>query len=150
MATTLAERIQWILDTRGWSQSELARRAGLAARSHIERIMKTADREQAKGPTAAVLAKIARAADVELLWLTTDEGPRERVRLTIHPAIARVAASVEGATAEAQLRASSVVQSLGADVEIDDDRARTILREAVANLERERVLAAAVLSASSR
>lgn len=67
--TTVADRLESLLEMKGWSQSELSERAGLA-RSHVNRIIKHPDR-----PTQTdTLAAIAHAAGVSLVWLSKGQG----------------------------------------------------------------------------
>lgn len=144
--TTLSERIKWILSARGWSARELGRRADLAE-THVSLIAnETLTGERV---AAATLAKIAHAGAVELHWLVTGEGRKERVAEEIHPAVGRVAEQLD-ASAEAQRRASTALLArVTGDTPIDDELAISLLREAVANITREATLTAALLSASA-
>lgn len=90
--TTLPERLQWILDQRGWSQRELARRAGLKSETHVGLLMKEKTR-----PNAETMLRIAAAAKVRLEWLVSGEEPIERpvsrraiISNLIHPVVERV------------------------------------------------------------
>jgi hypothetical protein len=73
---TLLDRLQSILDERGWSQRELSREAKLDDR-HVGVIMG----RLRKNPDAKLehdtVAAIAKAGRVRLEWLSTGEEPRE-------------------------------------------------------------------------
>lgn len=67
---TVADRIRWILETRGLSARALSKRAGLAD-GHVSMILRGL---VGKGVTAETLAQIARAGGVNAGWLATGEG----------------------------------------------------------------------------
>lgn len=69
----VAERIAQVMELRGWTAAELARRAGLQTPTHISTILKRGG-ERTSG---TVLAKIAAAAGVRDRWLITGEGRRD-------------------------------------------------------------------------
>jgi transcriptional regulator with XRE-family HTH domain len=69
----ISERLQWILDHRDISARELARLAELPSESHVGLIL-TRGGTRTSGKA---LAKIARAARVELEWLIEGTGPRD-------------------------------------------------------------------------
>ena len=64
----VADRIRWILKTRGWAQRELSRRAKLKSQSHVGLILRN---DAAKVES---LVAIARAANVPFAWLANGEG----------------------------------------------------------------------------
>lgn len=64
----LRKRLEWVLDTTGWSARELARRAGLKSESHVSLIMRG---QSARNET---LESIASAAGVRSAWLILGEG----------------------------------------------------------------------------
>lgn len=69
----LADRVQWILEHRGVSARGLSLAAGLS-QSHVGQIV----RGQIKGQVSPdVLSSIARAGQVDLVWLLTGEGEPE-------------------------------------------------------------------------
>lgn len=85
--STLADRIRLILHETGWSQRRLSREAGLPSESHIALILTGRIGE---GVTADTLARIARAAGVELGWLQDGTGamhgaPSDAARWDAHP-----------------------------------------------------------------
>lgn len=96
--STLAERMQWVLEylskTEGKNVSarELARRAGLNSEASVGHII----RGIVKRPSADVLGSIARAAGVSFDWLNDNKGEpvAASVRTTatdrVHPVIAEV------------------------------------------------------------
>lgn len=63
---TLADRINWIMETQGASGRSLARAAGLRSETHIGQILKGAD------PRLSTVRAIARAAGVPVAWLVGD------------------------------------------------------------------------------
>ena len=69
----IAERIAQVMELRGWSAAELARRAGLQTPTHVNTIL----RRGGERTSAVVLAKIAAAAGVRDRWLVTGEGRRD-------------------------------------------------------------------------
>ena len=72
-ADPIAERIALVMELRGWTAAELARRAGLQTPTHISTILKRGG-ERTSG---TVLLKIAAAAGVRDRWLITGEGRRD-------------------------------------------------------------------------
>lgn len=66
---TLKERIQWLLDQKHMSASELSQKAGLV-RGHVGLIKS----EKIKEPDEATVAKIAHAAGARASWLITGDG----------------------------------------------------------------------------
>lgn len=68
MRKTIADRIRLTLAATGWSQRELARRAGLKSESNIQQIIKT------EGMHVWTLIAVADAANVSLTWLLTGRG----------------------------------------------------------------------------
>jgi hypothetical protein len=72
--STLLQRLEHIMETRGLGQREWARRAGLGSEKDLgvtlHRLRKNAD-AQVKHET---LVKLAKGADVSLRWLATGEG----------------------------------------------------------------------------
>ena len=66
----IAERIAQVMELRGWTAAELARRAGLQTPTHVSTILKRGG-ERTSG---TVLAKIAAAAGVRDRWLITVVG----------------------------------------------------------------------------
>lgn len=66
----IAERIAQVMELRGWTAAELARRAGLQTPTHVSTILKRGG-ERTSG---TVLSKIAAAAGVRDRWLITGEG----------------------------------------------------------------------------
>jgi len=69
---TISERVQYILDTREWSQRELGRHAGLDE-SHIGAIV----RGEVKSPQTKTMTAIASGSGFSLQWLATGEGPEQ-------------------------------------------------------------------------
>ena len=69
---TLAERLVFARDAKGWKNAELQRRAGLKSPSTITEIIKHA---RTKSPQ---LPQIAEALGVEVKWLQTGKGPMRR------------------------------------------------------------------------
>jgi len=67
----LADRIRWILKTRGWKQRELSRRAKLKSQSHVGLILKSGSAK------IEALNAIAEAAGVPFVWLANGEGTPE-------------------------------------------------------------------------
>jgi transcriptional regulator with XRE-family HTH domain len=63
-----ARRIEMILDRRGWSLNQLGEAAGIGS-GPISKL-----RQRGPAARATTLAKVARAAGVELRWLATGEG----------------------------------------------------------------------------
>lgn len=74
--SSLAERIQLILDTHGWSQRELSRRIGLAG-PQVGMMLKRLKTKPDADIAAKTLGKIAEVANVSLVWLASGEGPME-------------------------------------------------------------------------
>jgi transcriptional regulator with XRE-family HTH domain len=70
---SVADRIQWILDQRGISQRELARRSGLKG-AHIGVIISRSRRNPGANIENDTLAAIARGGEVALRWLATGQG----------------------------------------------------------------------------
>ncbi len=68
--SNMPSRILLILSTRGWSQRELARRAGLKSESHIGLLLS----EKAADVRLSTLLAIAQGAEVPFAWLATGEG----------------------------------------------------------------------------
>lgn len=72
---TIADRLSRTRQAKGWSARELARRAGVS-------VMAVTSAEQGKHePSLSVLRNLARALEVDVVWLTFgehDEGAGER------------------------------------------------------------------------
>lgn len=73
VTTTLAERIEWILKTRGISGRELARRAGLRE-PHVSVALRRLRENPSADIEAETLRKLAKGGAVSARWLLTDEG----------------------------------------------------------------------------
>lgn len=71
---TIADRVRALLERKGWSQSELSRRAGLT-RSHVGWILN----HPGSPVQTDTLDKLAAGAGVSSRWLTTGEGTPEEV-----------------------------------------------------------------------
>lgn len=71
--STLAERMRWILDQRGWKQREISKLAGLS-HSYVSAFFDRAEKDPKASMRGTELAAIAKAANVSLQWLTTGEG----------------------------------------------------------------------------
>lgn len=65
----IARRLRWILEQRGQSERELSEKAGLSP-VHVGMILARGG-DRTAGTT---LAKIAKAAEISLIWLITGEG----------------------------------------------------------------------------
>lgn len=64
MADTLADRLSRTRQSKGWSARELARRVGVS-------VMAVTSAEQGKHePSLPVLRSLARALEVDVVWLT--------------------------------------------------------------------------------
>lgn len=71
---SLAERVRTIVTESGLSMRAFARKAGLAADSHVEQIVSG----RVKNPAHSTLEAIARAGNVELHWVSTGRGTKIR------------------------------------------------------------------------
>ncbi len=69
----VADRIRQILRDRGWSERELARRAGFATPSQLNGILRNLDRDEG-AVERATLKRIAQGAEVSERWLLLGEG----------------------------------------------------------------------------
>lgn len=73
---TLLERMQFVLDSKGWSGREWARQAGLSEENHVNNLMLRM-RKDTEGRLAGDIetyAKLAKAASVSLDWLILGRG----------------------------------------------------------------------------
>lgn len=73
---TLLERMQFVLDSKGWSGREWARQAGLSEENHVNNLMLRM-RKDTEGRLAGDIetyAKLAKAAGVSLDWLVLGRG----------------------------------------------------------------------------
>jgi transcriptional regulator with XRE-family HTH domain len=71
--SSLGERVDHICRLRGWSQNRLGQESGYASGV----ISRLADREAAIAGAPQTLARVAKAAGVNVLWLMLGEGPVE-------------------------------------------------------------------------
>lgn len=69
----IGQRILSILQTKGWSQRELARRAGLPSQTHVNTLIK----QTGDSASVATVRKIAEALGVRPEWLTSGEGDEQ-------------------------------------------------------------------------
>lgn len=69
--STLAGRLKWVMEQKGWSARHLSREAGLKSDGHVGLILSGRIGERAAGKT---LSKLASAAGVSLAWLQNGEG----------------------------------------------------------------------------
>lgn len=70
----IAKRLRWIVENRaGGNARELARKANLASESHVSLLLARGG----ENASAVVLARIAEAAGVQLLWVVTGAEPRD-------------------------------------------------------------------------
>jgi len=70
----IAKRLRWIVENRAEGNArELARKANLASESHVSLILARGG----ENASATVLARVAEAGGVQLLWLVTGTGPRD-------------------------------------------------------------------------
>lgn len=71
----LAERLEQVLEWKGWSAREWARLAGLAEETHVTQIIRRFRRSPDSATVdASTLAALARAANVSLDWLWFGRG----------------------------------------------------------------------------
>lgn len=73
VASTLAERLQWILKERGFSQRGLSTQTGLAP-GHVGVLMMRLRRDPNAGVETDTLRRIADGSGVSYEWLATGEG----------------------------------------------------------------------------
>lgn len=71
--TGIADRIRGVLAKEGWSERELARRAGFTTPSQLNGILRNLDRDEG-AVERATLQRIARGAGVSERWLLLGEG----------------------------------------------------------------------------
>lgn len=76
----LRERLQDVMDERGWNPAEWAKRAKLKERTHLNTILRRLDADPASGVAVQVLVALADAAGVSLDWLATGRLPKYIVR----------------------------------------------------------------------
>ena len=69
----VSDRIRQILRDRGWSERELARRAGFATPSQLNGILRNLDRDDG-AVERSTLQRVARGAEVSERWLLLGEG----------------------------------------------------------------------------
>lgn len=112
----VADRIRAVLEEKGWSERELARRAGFTTPSQLNGILRNLDRDEG-AVERATLQRIARGAEVSERWLLLGEGApgdedddrgptvRESVRPHLMNAIGFDDALVEAKRREPRIRA---------------------------------------------
>lgn len=70
----LLERLEWVLEEKGWKPGHWARLAGLKERTHVNTIMRRLRDKPESTLDMETAAKLAMAADVSLDWLALGRG----------------------------------------------------------------------------
>lgn len=105
---SLRERLESVLEDKGWSAREWARLAGLKEPSHVNTMLRRLRQNPDATFEEETLAKLAAAADVSLDWLQLGRGTKDGSFTKIEPdpvypsrAIAIAAATLAGWRREA-------------------------------------------------
>jgi len=97
--STLAERLEEIIQENHWSKRELARKAHLRAETHAAAMFKPG-----YDPRLSTIVALADAAKVTVQWLATGEGPKRRDDAAVEEALRRVARQIVDSERKSTIR----------------------------------------------
>jgi hypothetical protein len=81
---TVRDRMQFVLDTKGWSAREWARRAGLKEEGHVGGLIRRMKKAPARlAGDIGTYAKLADAASVSLDWLVLGRGQPDGIAASV-------------------------------------------------------------------